>query len=366
MHFSRWWSRAWLVPAAALALSLAACSSDQPGPAGPSSGSELARGGVPGPDLRAAVAAKNNHVDELMRNADVAGVAVGLNQAGKPAVKIYLAHGAARTPASLDGVPVDVEITGRFSAIPLGKGGKPDKKPGGGNGGGGGGTLSPTARWPRPVPIGISTGNIGECSAGTIGARVTSGTRTYALSNNHVFALENEAPIGSAILQPGRYDTGCASGTSDIIGTLANFSTVSFSRNNTVDVAIAEVDPSNLGNSTPSDGYGTPSSTTRTATLGMAVEKYGRTTGLTRGSVAGVDATVNVQYSSGVATFVNQIVITGQHGAFSKAGDSGSLIVTDDGAHNPVGLLFAGSSRTTIANPIDDVLQAMNVSIDGN
>ncbi|HET8648560.1 MAG TPA: hypothetical protein VFL95_00850 [Gemmatimonadales bacterium] len=363
MHPLRTRSRAWLVAAAALALSLAACSSDQNNPAGPS-GSDFARGGSPGPDLHAAIAAKNNHVDELMRNADVAGVAVGLNEAGKPAVKIYLAHGAARVPTSLDGVPVDVEITGPFSVLPLGKGNKPDKNPHGG-GGGGGGSLSPTSRWPRPVPIGISTGNIGECSAGTIGARVTSGTRTYALSNNHVFALENTAAPGSAILQPGRYDTGCNSSQADQIGTLAKFNTISFSKNNTVDAALAEVDPANLGNSTPSGGYGTPSSTTRTATVGMAVEKYGRTTALTHGTVSAVDATVNVQYTSGVATFVNQIIISGGHGAFSKAGDSGSLIVTDDGSHNPVGLLFAGSSRTTIANPINDVLQTMGVTIDG-
>ena len=42
----------------------------------------------------------------------------------------------------------------------------------------------------------------------------------------------------------------------------------------------------------------------------------------------GVNVTVRVQYSDGVATFVNQVQITGNKGAFSKAGDSGSLIVT--------------------------------------
>jgi hypothetical protein len=41
---------------------------------------------------------------------------------------------------------------------------------------------------------------------------------------------------------------------------------------------------------------------------------------------------------------------------FSAGGDSGSLIVTNDANHNPVALLFAGSSTTTIGNPIGQVL----------
>ena len=64
---------------------------------------------------------------------------------------------------------------------------------------------------------------------------------------------------------------------------------------------------------------------------------------------------------------MNQIVIT--PGTFSAGGDSGSLIVVDsertDDHHKPVGLLFAGSSLYTIANPIGPVLDAFVVTIDG-
>ena len=49
-----------------------------------------------------------------------------------------------------------------------------------------------------------------------------------------------------------------------------------------------------------------------------------------------------------------QVLINGS--GFSAGGDSGSLIVTDNTSHNPVALLFAGSSTTTIANPIREVL----------
>ncbi|MGD8331462.1 MAG: hypothetical protein PVJ49_18665, partial [Acidobacteriota bacterium] len=121
-----------------------------------------------------------------------------------------------------------------------------------------------------------------------------------------------------------------------------------------------------LGNSTPADGYGTPSSTTTTALVNMAVMKYGRTTSETKGRVQGINATVNVGYDSGVARFVGQIVIGG--GGFSQGGDSGSLIVVQKGpdARKPVGLLFAGGGGVTVANPIDEVLSAFNVTIDGS
>lgn len=51
---------------------------------------------------------------------------------------------------------------------------------------------------------------------------------------------------------------------------------------------------------------------------------------------------------------------------FIKAGDSGSLLVTDPD-RNPVGLLFAGngSGQLAIANRIDLVLESFGVAIDG-
>ena len=84
-----------------------------------------------------------------------------------------------------------------------------------------------------------------------------------------------------------------------------------------------------------------------------------------KGSVVGINATINVSYSSGTARFVGQVVILGT-GQFSRAGDSGSLIVTNNANKRPVGLLFAGSSNGyTFANPIGAVLQALGVTIDG-
>ena len=93
---------------------------------------------------------------------------------------------------------------------------------------------------------------------------------------------------------------------------------------------------------------------------------------MTKGQVFALNAAVEVGYGGGkVALFVGQIIIT--PGSFSAGGDSGSVIVIDDrkgkrsGADDlkPVGLLFAGSSMITIANPIDAVLNRFSVTIDG-
>ncbi len=218
------------------------------------------------------------------------------------------------------------------------------------------------------MPIGVSTGNIGECWAGTIGARVKdSAGNVYALSNNHVYALENAAPIGSDVLQPGLYDTHCLLNGNTVLGTLDRFVPIDFTGGtNTVDAAIALSSTGLLGNTTPPGGYGTPNSVTATASLGQAVQKYGRTTSLTTGNITGINATVTVGYGSGNALFVNQIIVSSNK-PFVKAGDSGSLLVTNDASAYPVGLLFAGSAsgKYAIVNEIGDVLTSFGVTIDG-
>ena len=78
----------------------------------------------------------------------------------------------------------------------------------------------------------------------------------------------------------------------------------------------------------------------------------------------GLNATIRVAYddecagqSRGTATFTGQIVIANKGSKFFNSGDSGSLMVEDvDTNPRAVGLLFAGSSRVAIANPIDEVV----------
>jgi len=298
---------------------------------------------------------QEKHTARLMKIKGVVGTAVGFNQNDQAEVKVLL-----------DDVTVQTVVTGKFYALaPGGIPGKPDKpgKPGNGK------KINPKKRCDRPVPIGVSTGNEGECSSGTIGCRVKdAGGNVYALSNNHVYALENTAPIGSDVLQPGRYDAKpqCAIRSKDVIGTLADFEPIDFGdANNTIDAAIALSSTANLGNATPSNGYGKPMSVPVAAIVGQAVQKYGRTTSLTKGNITLVNATVDVGYTSGTAQFVDQIIVQAAD-RFIGRGDSGSLLVTDPD-RNPVGLLFAGNEAGThaVANRIDLVLTRFGAAIDG-
>ena len=311
------------------------------------------------PGLGRAIAVQESNTNALLAREGVTGTAVGLGPDGQAVIKVYTeSAGVAGIPSKLDGVPVEVHVTGELVA-----------------------QSDPKGEFARPVPIGVSTGserlvfNKGRwwCSVGTLGARVTDGTDVYALSNNHVYALENEGLIGDRILQPGRVDMtdqGCGS-DSEInqaeIGTLSQFVPIVFSRsaNNTVDAAIAITTAGAVGNATPSDdGYGAPTADPVVASLGLAVQKYGRTTGLTSGTVTGINATVIIKYDAGRARFVNQIIFEGSGGSMSASGDSGSLIVSQ-GSNDPVALLFAGSDTVTIGNPIGLVLAALGVTIDG-
>lgn len=314
--------------------------------------------GLPGgPSLDAAMAAQASVTGVWMGRDGVVGTAVGLDAGGDYVVKVYLtALGMARLPATVDGVPVQLELTEAFRAL--------NELP------------APTAatdvdrrgNFPRPVPIGVSTGHTGV-TAGTIGARVTDGDRVFALSNNHVYANNNQARPGDPLLQPGVADGG--RNPDDVVATLHDFQEIAFCSTrfscplNQMDAAIAATTPDDVGFATPDDGYGNPRTTPAEATLGMKVQKYGRTTGHTHGRVTGINAVIDVSYRGGTARFEDQILITG--GGFSAGGDSGSLIVSEGllaADRRPVGLLFAGSPTSTIANPIDIVLDRFGVEID--
>ncbi len=315
-------------------------------------------GGLSQEALAAAFAAQEEISPDLLGIPGVVGTAVGLRAGDQPVVMVYLEYaGVAGLPASFAGYPLVREVTGRITAL----GDLPVPAAASG-------PIDPRGPFPRPVPIGVSTGRAGV-TAGTIGARVTDGRRTYALSNNHVFANRNEANLGDNVIQPGVADGG--SDPEHAFGTLADFQEIGFCRalacpENRVDGAIAETSPDELATATPSNGYGAPRTGTVEAELALAVQKYGRTTGHTRGKVTGLNAILDINYRTGRARFVDQIVISGN--GFSAGGDSGSLIVTDGRGQRdrrPVALLFAGSPNTTIANPIDLVLDRFGVTVDG-
>lgn len=222
----------------------------------------------------------------------------------------------------------------------------------------------------RNTHFGVSGGNVNDhskafCCSGTLGALVTDGTKDYVLSNNHVLGRADQATPGEDISQPGLIDASCRATNTTIV---ADF-TKAVPLGNNVDCAIAELRAGTMDATGAIEDIGVPGAPT-TATVGLSVAKSGRTTGFTTGTVGSVNTSVSVQYQKGcnsgkkfVVSYTNQVLINS--GSFSAGGDSGSLIVTNNSAHSPVALLFAGSSTTTIGNPIGEVLSKLGVSFPG-
>jgi hypothetical protein len=221
------------------------------------------------------------------------------------------------------------------------------------------GSAISTTRRQRPVQGGMSVGHF-AITAGTIATCVkdstpASGTTTryYILSNNHVLANVNAGVINDAILQPGAFDGGL--NPADIVARLSRFVTIDFAAtaSNLVDCAIAEADFNILNREINWIGYVNGQTV---ASIGMQVQKTGRTTGHTTGSITAINGTVNVNYGAGrVGRFVNQLITT----AMSQGGDSGSLVM--DMNNRAVGLLYAGSPAITICNPIAPVMSSLGI-----
>lgn len=247
-------------------------------------------------------------------------------------------------------------------------------------------------KW-RPAPGGVSIGHY-KITAGTFGTVVTEkGTGIHLiLSNNHVLANSNDAKLGDRIYQPGPADGGTPA---DGIGSLYNFVPIDFGEEPGTDCPFAEyylrfgnwlasligsshrinakrIRPQSINyvdaalalpNSQDDienriidvgviEGYEDP-------VLRMAIAKSGRTTEFTVGNITMVHATVQIDYGNGkVGTFEDQII----SGYMSAGGDSGSLMYSYE-ARKAVGLLFAGSSKVTIYNPIKRVLDALHIMI---
>ena len=306
----------------------------------------------------------------IMAMPEVVGTATGLNDRGEAVIQILTekASPAGRLPKQIAGVEVIEVVTGKIVAMK----GKP---------GGGGGGVSHTAIQTPPVKLGTSGGweydlANGYCCAGTLGSLIQSGNKQYILSNYHVLEADivsggngQTATTGDPVIQPGLIDINCNAGAAQQVATLSVRSALPGSN---VDAAVAEVLPGMVSNEILE--VGAISSSTVAAFINQGVKKSGRTTGLTRSKVSGLNATVSVSYENECAggtaftkTFTGQIIIDNKRSRFLAGGDSGSLMV-EDTETNPraIGLLFAGSSRTAVANPIDEVLNFMNASMVGN
>ena len=267
-------------------------------------------------------------------------------------------------PRALDGVKTDVVETGVLRAF-----------------------QGPRDRWRPVIPPGVTVGHY-HITAGTFGCLVRRGEEHFILSNNHVLCDCNRGQEGDAILQPGPADGGTSD---DRVATLAGYVPLDFGTAppecpiaewsakllnyvagafgshhrlqamkqtegvNRVDAALARpLSPDLVSNEILY--IGVPAGV-GTATLETEVQKTGRTTGHTQGTITQIDATLRIDYNGPTALFTGQLVA----GPMSQPGDSGSVVLDMD--RRVVGLLFAGSDAATIINPIGEVLSALNVEL---
>jgi hypothetical protein len=222
----------------------------------------------------------------------------------------------------------------------------------------------------RNLHFGVSGGNVRDssrryCCSGTLGALVKDNNNVnYILSNNHVLAIGDKAVAGDDISQPGLIDSNCQ------ISTIVADFTVAPRLGSNVDAAIAQLRTGMMDPTGFIEDIGIPSSVVRNASVGLGVAKSGRTTGFQTGTISSINSSVTVKYTVECGSnrgtnvsYTNQVVINSS--TFSAGGDSGSLIVTNDSNHQPVALLFAGSSTTTIGNPIGEVLSKTSAALGG-
>ena len=334
------------------------------------------------PEVQEVMQVQDTYTQLLMSSPDVLGTATGLGRHDQLAILVYVnlespTANATRAglPLHLSGIDVEVVMTDPFVAR---------KGPGGGGGGGGGGgKVDHKGIQTPPIELGTSGGwgydlANGFCCGGTLGSLIQVGGQKRILSNYHVFEADivnggngRTAESGDPIVQPGLLDVGCNVNNTQEVATLVKSSALP---GNNVDASSANIISGMVDPSGSILEVGTISSSTVGASIGQDVKKSGRTTGLTRSSVSGLNATVSITYENECAggtaftkTFTGQIIIQNKGSKFLGGGDSGSLMV-EDVTSDPraVGLLFAGSNFTAVANPIGDVLSFFNATMVGN
>jgi len=332
--------------------------------------------------------ALDKHRNKLLAMKNVVGVGVGYKETvrastgvPKQGIVVLVRHKLPENeleaqhiiPKDLDGIVTDVIEVGDIRLL---------------------GAVDRTKRG-GPAQPGMSIGHY-KITAGTFGA-VVKDRKTgelLILSNNHVLAnssngRDNRAKVGDPILLPGPHDGGLLE--KDLIGRLHRFQPVDKALNqsscpkaaaaefwanvacrfmaphyvvrflresgagNTVDAALAKPEnPKKLNPEVLEVGKITG---VAEAEPGMTIIKSGRTTGVTKGTVKVVNATVSVEMGDGTeAEFHDQILAS----EMSQGGDSGALGVNE--RRQAVGLLFAGSDKVTVFNKIQNVMDKLDIT----
>jgi len=207
------------------------------------------------------------------------------------------------------------------------------------------------------ICCGSSCAPTSENCSGTLSVLVRKeGSRQiYLLSNNHVFGGCNHVPQNQPILSPSSNDSRADIRAPTEIGRHAEIHELRTGNPSFVDPCEADLALARATNPTElsswqgeaGSGYDTPTRS-QSPVSRMLVKKVGRTTGLTHGIVqATIPSPAPLPYTArhfkGLVWFRNVWVVRSVDATeFALAGDSGSLVVAEDGS-SAVGVLFAAS-----------------------
>lgn len=193
------------------------------------------------------------------------------------------------------------------------------------------------------------------------------------LTNNHVTGDCNHTPLDMHILSPAPIDADPNGPAPMGIG--RHHSLVPLGSGDPqqvplqeLDVALFSINDPALVTSVQGTGLFDTPGAVAAPTARTVVKKVGRTTGLTRGVILGPLVTpLWIPYKSerfrSVVHFTGVWAVKGlDDEAFSAPGDSGSVVVTDNGEY-AVGLHFAGGDEVSLMIPLASVVNHLGLTL---
>ena len=250
------------------------------------------------------------------------------------------------------------------------------------------------------IACGSSVGIGNQRNAGTLTALARSTTALagstnkralFGISCNHVVGGCSTAQPGTPIVIPGIQDVTVEFPTITVVGTHYAAATMSpglptvlpdISSNG--DLACFELSTGGAAQLTSRQGtgpasYDTPIEFADAVTRGLTVQKWGRSTGHTTGTVASVltdpepleynvvsyFGPQNSQVFRGTIYYQSAYEVQGRTGRpFSVGGDSGALVVTaGEGEPRVVGIVIAGSTGKTLVLPLASLLDQLDLEL---
>lgn len=195
---------------------------------------------------------------------------------------------------------------------------------------------------------------------GTVSCLVRDDLFMYLLSNNHV--------LNGMTLNSSNLPIFCSGNSSNNpVATLSRYADIKYidpsyeiPHSNRIDAAIANVGKvTDLSGNVRSNIAGNNIKGITSMKIGETVQKYGASTGLTNGKVILLNAAIKVKDKNNnkTAIFTGQTITT----PMANNGDSGSLGLNSNSS--AFGLLFAGSDKISVYNPIDEVLNKLGVGL---